>query len=59
MSDKKWAQARVRYRPHTTGRDRCELCTMFVRPHGCTAVEGKISPTGWCEIFEREPKSGS
>jgi hypothetical protein len=28
---------------------------MFVAPHGCTAVEGKISPTGWCEIFEREP----
>ena len=31
---------------------------MFIKPRGCTAVEGDIAPGGWCKLFERD-KSAS
>jgi hypothetical protein len=31
----------------------CALCDMFVEPHGCTLVEGKISRTGLCDHYEK------
>jgi hypothetical protein len=33
---------------------RCELCTMFRAPHTCTAIAGKISKIGLCDLFERK-----
>jgi len=60
--DDKQSQEQVGY--VGPGRDRprgqrCEKCTMFVRaaedasdPGTCTAVQDKIDPAGWCEIFE-------
>jgi len=30
----------------------CAMCTLFVRPRACTAVDGDISPDGWCKLFD-------
>jgi high potential iron-sulfur protein len=27
---------------------KCSGCKLFVKPHGCKVVTGKISPNGWC-----------
>jgi hypothetical protein len=29
----------------------CATCTLFVAPHACKVVEGKISPDGWCKAY--------
>ena len=30
---------------------KCSGCTLFVAPHSCKVVHGKISPNGWCIAF--------
>jgi hypothetical protein len=30
----------------------CAGCTFFRRPRSCQVVEGDISPTGWCRLFD-------
>lgn len=40
------------YRPQPNDNERCEGCSMWQPPDNCTAVEGVISPRGWCELFE-------
>jgi len=29
----------------------CATCTLFEPPKSCKAVEGEISPQGWCKAF--------
>ncbi len=41
----------VDYRGWPKGRDRCENCRVWSPPDSCKSVEGKISPTGWCNIW--------
>lgn len=36
------------------GERRCANCTMFRPPASCTAVEGKIIPSGLCDYFKRK-----
>jgi hypothetical protein len=30
----------------------CAACTLFRPPAACAAVEGRISPHGWCRFFD-------
>jgi hypothetical protein len=30
----------------------CASCTLFVRPDRCKAVLGKVSPDGWCKLYD-------
>lgn len=30
----------------------CASCTLFVRPDRCKAVIGKVSPNGWCKLYD-------
>jgi len=30
----------------------CAICTQFRPPQSCAAVEGAISPHGWCRFFD-------
>lgn len=39
------------YRGQPNGSEQCASCTMWRPPSGCTAVEGDISPRGWCSYF--------
>ena len=47
----KESKKEARYQTHPHGRERCGLCTHFVKPHDCELVEGRISPRGWCTHF--------
>lgn len=38
----------------THANERCDLCTMFRPPYGCTGVKGHIKPGGWCKLFYRK-----
>ncbi len=29
----------------------CAQCRLFSAPHSCQAVEGSISPKGWCRLW--------
>ena len=33
--------------------EQCRHCANFMSPDKCHIVEGIISPTGWCEYFEK------
>jgi len=50
--DDKMDKREVNYREGTTD-TRCGLCTMFMPPHGCSAVKGVIFPQDLCDLFER------
>jgi SPP1 gp7 family putative phage head morphogenesis protein len=49
----KAAKGEVGYVRRSASSDVCRDCTMFQRPGRCAAVAGKISPDGYCEMFER------
>lgn len=51
----KLTQAAARYVAKSTqANERCELCSMFRPPYGCTDVNGHIKPQGWCKLFDRK-----
>jgi hypothetical protein len=43
----------VAYQGTPKGRQRCDNCEVFLPPDGCTSVQGKISPRGWCNIWRQ------
>ena len=51
-TETRMSQAEAAYQNKPKGSERCDRCTMFVTPDGCTAVEGRIAPEGWCRIFK-------
>jgi hypothetical protein len=30
----------------------CGICTMYRTPDSCSAVEGEVSPYGYCKLFK-------
>ena len=30
----------------------CAVCTFFIKPHACKVVDGAVSLTGWCKLFD-------
>jgi hypothetical protein len=46
------SQAAVLYQPTPRGGLSCGGCTFFRKPRSCQVVEGEISPTGWCRLFD-------
>ena len=53
----KATKAQAHYRDRPNGPDECVRCTMFQRPNACSAVEGEISPAGWCEYFKARARA--
>jgi hypothetical protein len=51
QEQKKLTQAAARYQDHPNGNQSCGSCPYFISPNGCVAVEGEISPAGWCPIY--------
>lgn len=45
-------KAEVDYEPKAKGKDCCRDCEHFDSPRACELVEGRISPVGWCKLFE-------
>ena len=47
----KLPQKAVQYQPVPKKGDRCANCALWQLPASCKAVEGPISPAGWCTLF--------
>jgi hypothetical protein len=48
----KISQAAAEYQPTPKGMFSCALCTFFIKPKSCKVVDGEVSPTGWCKLFD-------
>jgi hypothetical protein len=46
------SRAAVAYQDTPRGGLSCAVCSFFRRPRACQVVEGDISPTGWCRLFD-------
>lgn len=51
QAQKKLTQAAAHYQDHPQGNQLCGSCPYFIAPNSCVAVEGEISPAGWCPIY--------
>ncbi len=49
----KLPQQSVGYRPTPNGNRECSNCKLFVAPDECTKVAGKISPQGYCVLWQK------
>lgn len=50
----KLSQAQARYQDHPNGDQQCANCTNFnAGDNTCKAVEGQISPQGWCSLWNK------
>jgi len=47
----KLSKAQAQYQDSPKGIAMCATCTLFVAPRACKAVEGDISPSGWCKAY--------
>jgi hypothetical protein len=41
------------YIAHSVDGHRCDSCTMWRPPNGCSAVAGIIKPNGWCKWWKK------
>jgi hypothetical protein len=48
----KMSRAAAQYQDRPRGGLSCVGCTFFRRPRSCQVVEGDISPSGWCKLFD-------
>jgi hypothetical protein len=48
----KVSKSTAEYRDFPNQKEHCKLCTMYQKPHDCTAVRGIIYEWGWCKYFE-------
>lgn len=48
----KMPQKQVAYQDKPKGDQECDKCKLFQPPDACTEVDGKISPQGWCRLFQ-------
>jgi hypothetical protein len=49
-------QSLVQYQEHPKGGQQCDNCLLWEPPDACKVVEGKISPKGWCAVYQPKPK---
>ena len=45
----------VQYQDKPNNGHKCSGCALFVAPSACKQVKGKISPNGWCAIWQPAP----
>jgi hypothetical protein len=50
----KMSKASVAYQDTPHGDQSCSNCNLFEPPSACKAVEGIISPSGWCKIWVKK-----
>jgi hypothetical protein len=48
-------QKLVEYQKTPKDGQMCMICVHYVAPNACKLVAGKISPTGWCQLFGPKP----
>lgn len=50
----KKSQAEVAYQATPKGDQSCANCALFVAPSSCGVVDGTISPSGWCNLYQKK-----
>jgi hypothetical protein len=53
-SSGKLPQKAVQYQPIPKNGNRCSDCALWQLPAACKAVEGPISPAGWCSLYTKK-----
>ena len=48
----KVAKQTVNYQASPKGQARCATCSFFQAPASCNYVNGPITPTGWCMLYQ-------
>jgi hypothetical protein len=46
------AKEAAQYQESPKGDQKCADCRFFIDGGSCQLVEGKISPNGWCMLFQ-------
>ena len=54
VAQAKTPQQTVKYQDTPKGDQRCENCKQFEPPSACKAVDGTISPQGWCMVYMKK-----
>lgn len=49
---KKFTQQQAHYQPVPKSGQRCQSCALWQSPTSCQAVEGPVSPAGWCMLYQ-------
>jgi hypothetical protein len=50
----KLAQATVGYQADPKDGKQCSDCNFYIDPGACKQVDGTISPTGYCKLFNKK-----
>jgi hypothetical protein len=50
----KIAQKAVAYQETPKGDQNCANCILFEAPNACKAVDGTVSPQGWCSLWAKK-----
>jgi hypothetical protein len=53
QAQQKVAKDAVAYQDSPKDGHKCSECTFFEAPKSCKAVEGDISPDGWCQLWNK------
>ena len=46
------SQQEAAYQGTPKGLQMCGTCTLFVRPNACKVVDGEVTRTGWCKLYD-------
>jgi hypothetical protein len=49
----KLSKAAAEYQDTPKGEQNCANCSLFVAPAACGVVEGTISASGWCKLYQK------
>jgi len=48
------AQTNVGYQTEPKDGKECDQCNFFVAPNACKVVDGDITPTGYCKLWNKK-----
>ena len=50
----KMAQSNVGYQAEPKDGKQCDQCNFFLPPNACKTVDGEITPTGYCKLWNKK-----
>ena len=50
----KMSKEAAAYQDGPKGEQNCANCSLFVAPAACGVVEGTISSSGWCKLYQKQ-----
>ena len=51
-AEAKLPQGAAKYQSTPKGKQQCDNCSLWQPPSSCKLVDGTISPTGWCVLYQ-------